>query len=392
MCKWLKDSIDPSRRGLKFWFHILSGDLISLIILILFFFIGITALVAKVIGEPIIIFRIPFRNDLQLEWIILPFIVGIFASFTLGIMSYFSGYEDSLKNIHNYFSINMLWENIIPQFKKIFKDTKKLSVIKSIFNRLAKNFVGVVIGANEKEYLDVLTELIHSVKKNIFATLRGGINKPRYNINWFFEDSYLNEKTKSILLRKSEKQEYLKKVNSLRKKISKIRIIILRIDEMEYFVKDEIRNNYLKLNDNVELYLINPNKLKYEMINGSVNIGSKSITLGKVETSFINEDYAVIDEQIAVKHNGSNTLYLGVESQLEKMLIPFYLLDQKPEVYERLRENGISIYDHEKDDWVLRSSWEDWKDKDYLVGRILRAIAIEESTPTNFPKSLLPSR
>ena len=248
-------------------------------------------------------------------------------------------------------------------------DPEKVEVLREQFERLPMNYSGIIIGAYEDKYIQLLERLIPTTRNSFFATLRGGY-KPEYTIGWFSQDTKL---------RSDEKLNYLKKVDNAKIPI-KVRIIIIDPDEMGDFCNDLYRKNFFDRNKNTHVFLIGLDLLKDKLLRMDININGTTIT-DEYEEAFLYEDYAIFDGCICVKHNGRNSLYLGVQSQIIKMLLPFELLRLRPEFFQKLDINGlyqwkgstsipsnyiihnINGWSHIFSDtnWNLTSDWNAWK-------------------------------
>ena len=118
----------------------------------------------------------------------------------------------------------------------------------------------------------------------------------------------------------------------------------------------------MELNKNVKLYLADPAEVQKYLIENKIC----GVTLTRRETSFIWEDYAIFDKQIAFKHDSKNSLYLGMRDQISEMLLPFKLLDLRPQIFEKIYMNGIYKYDEDKQDWCIRKyNWDEFKKNVY---------------------------
>lgn len=230
--------------------------------------------------------------------------------------------------------------------------------IKSFFDALKLNHGGIVIGADEKEYLRRLEDLLPWARKSFRSTLRGG-RQPAWNLNWFFVPTY--GVNKELVLKIEQKQEYLRLVNN-KKLDNKTRLLILRRGEMISLLDDKRRGEFLHLNDKVSLFSIKPKKLENALGGGLVKYrGSEvDVRLSPSSASFIYEDYALIDDDIALKHNGQNSLYLGVKPQIQNMLAPFWLLEEEKEWFQEIDKDGVRTYDACQAKWIPEK-WEDWK-------------------------------
>jgi|GEM_PF-6401458 len=299
------------------------------------------------------IFKPPIQFDIITIWVL----ATIGADLLWGIISfmweYHERHEELIKHANRLpFFINGV-KDIIDNM--IGMDPKQVKVISSIFNALPQDFGGIVIGADESRYINILSELIPSTQNSFYATLRGGYS-PTYTISWFFRDT---KHEQAVLLSANEKQNYLKCVNEAKIK-NKIRIVILEEREMGDFCNDEWRNSFFELNESVNVYWITPMCLKAYLIELRVPIDNgEAITIHEGETGFIWEDYAVFDERIVVKHDGRNSLYLGVYNQIKKMLLPFKLLEHQPQLFKKLDKGGIYIYRNGM--WQLETKWDNWK-------------------------------
>lgn len=225
-------------------------------------------------------------------------------------------------------------------------DSEKVKVIRELFEEYPKDFGGVIIGADEKKYIETLKKFIGILKNSFFATLRGGY-KPEYTIRWFFKDTTFQYST----FHASEKLEYLRNINNNKKINIKIRLIILSENEMVDFCIETIRNEFFSCNTNFFVFWIKPQELQNLLIRTNIQIDNREIS-NEYEATFIYDDYAILDETICIKHNGRNSLYIGAKDQILKMLLPFELLRLSPNYFKKLDSEGIyEWHEAEKVDW-----------------------------------------
>jgi hypothetical protein len=341
---WWKRELENTGYAIKFWISVLGGDFINVLIII-----SITAGWIYVLFIKKISVQIENLNELIL-WVLVSFFIPTFT----GLIRHFSNYDKTLRNLKKDYSALMLIENIIPILRDFAEqDYKKFYVVKNVFDKLPDDFGGIVIGADEKEYIKTLNELIPLTRKCFLATLRGG-HEPQYTIGWFFQDSTRGD---IVLLNASMKQEYLQKVKDAGIEKKK-RIVILKENEMKDFCNDTWRDDFFRYNSNVEVYLIAPDQLIKSLVETDVAIDGVRIT-HTGETSFIWEDYAIFDSHIIVKHNGKNSLYLGVQDQIRKMLLPFELLNQQPQLFKKLDKDAI--YSLTNGAQTVQETWNTWK-------------------------------
>jgi len=264
--------------------------------------------------------------------------VSILCSLSIGLMKKYGEYKQHFSILEQ---LNENTFNILKQFRNVIEEPMLTEFISEIVNKSVEQFGGIVIGVTSDKYLEYLEKLTQNAKKSFWATLRGGY-KPEYTLRWFFKDN------EDRSLTAAEKQQYLGFINQS-SILEKIRIIILKKDEMCDFCNDRYRKAFFDLNKNVDVYLIDPDVL--------VKALSSRYELTETQCSFIWEDYAIFDEKIALKHNGRNILYLGVQNQISAMKKVFEFLKKKLEIGDPLPFIKLT-----KDN-IGSQSWEDWKKK-----------------------------
>jgi hypothetical protein len=304
-------------------------------------------------------------------WVLEGIVIAFFTALIKKIADIMAEYET--RNALNQVSLSAHIETLkelselmifLQKYAKVLSNSimvndPKISKLSSIFEQLPKDFGGIVIGANEKDYVRKLSELVPLTVGSFCATLRGGF-KPEYTLNWFYTDSKLGTAT---ILSSKEKIEYLRLVNELRIPTeNKIRIIILDKDknELDEFVRDDWRTDFFRNNSNVQVLLIKPDQLIDNLIRLDIKINDIEIQ-HEGETAFIWDDYAIFDGNIAVKHNGKNSLYLGVVDQIQKMMLPFELYKQHKNLFNKLNEEGMYIFDGSRNAWTIEKTWNQWK-------------------------------
>lgn len=264
--KRLKIGATTVSRDFRFWLSLLREDAVS---------IGITILSILLLVFFFLLKKIP----VQYNSIALSLFIAIAFPIFIGLIRRFAKYGEIFERVDN----KTLWiiEKLI-EFTRDISD-EKCTIVKHFYDKYPKNFGGIIIGAEEREYLEQLSELLLLSRECFYATLRGG-EKPVYSIRWFF--------TNSDTFASKEKLEYLRAVNNANHIRDRIRILLFKYDELKDFCDDNIRNTFLELNKNVKLYLADPAEVQKYLIENNVC----GVTLTRRETSFIWEDYAIFDK------------------------------------------------------------------------------------------------
>lgn len=238
-----------------------------------------------------------------------------------------------------------------------------IDTLKKLMNQAVHRGGGIIIHANEHDYLDYIQGLLIPTSDLFFATLRGGELKPEYTLDWFFGDFKRKKDLGTETLPgdvfqfdavSQKRVKYLQNVMEAKHIKRRIRVLVFSEDE-EAFIKpfsDETKRNlFLRLNDGIELYLVSP----VDLFNW---LDARGVS--NSDAQFVWEDFAFFDNTMVLKHNSRTSLFLGVDMQIRlyKLLCDLVLENLGTENVKILTLTHIGV-----------NKWDDWLSANVSNGR-----------------------
>lgn len=226
-----------------------------------------------------------------------------------------------------------------------------MGIFSKIVDETAKKG-GVVISAKSDDYMKYLEESLANARISYKAILCGydEISKEYiYRPKWFFvkEDDIKGDIIKDEngnLKMDDDKSDWLKKVMDANY-LKRDRLLVFPEKILAEDFKDkEMRNQFLNMNEGLNLYLVDIDEVK-KLID--VNIGK-----------YIMEDYAIIDNSFVLKHDTDSLLLFASIVSIDPYCKIFEILENdlksnKNKRFKKIDKAGIK-------ESTKYTAWEDW--------------------------------
>jgi len=253
--------------------------------------------------------------------------------------------EDAIKNLQ----VSNIYSSLAG--KHLFLSWNLAQIFSEIVDQTTNEGGGILIAADDTQYSRILEETLDKAQNSLRAILRGGEDE-KFRPSKLF--SLIGNK---YVVFNKDIESYLHKVN--RKKIDiKQRIMIYNFDTIKTdFGNNDLRNYFfdLFLGEDIMLYLASPKTLEDKF--------------GKYNKIW-NEDYAIFDDILILKHNidsnllfasiGKMECYSGIFDQLEKDYQPEYTNDMR---FIKVTKDKIGPYSWDEkitENGREKYAWEDW--------------------------------